>query len=89
MIECQGSPDAVRIWPRKGNIDDAVLLSAVAGGDHEAYTTLYDRYGATLLGLLCRIVRSRTEAEDVLQDVFLQPTCNQTARWLAAGSASG
>ena len=39
MIECQGSPDAVRIWPRKGNIDDAVLLSAVARGASSTATT--------------------------------------------------
>lgn len=60
------------IWRRPEASSDAALLTAVARGDREAYAALYRRYGAVLLGLLLRILRSRTEAEDVLQDVFLQ-----------------
>ncbi len=33
---------------------------------------LYDRYRLTLFGLLMRILNNREEAEDVLQEVFLQ-----------------
>lgn len=33
---------------------------------------LYDRYRLILFGLLARILNSREEAEDVLQEVFLQ-----------------
>lgn len=33
---------------------------------------LYDNYRAILFGLLVRILNSREEAEDILQDVFIQ-----------------
>jgi RNA polymerase sigma-70 factor (ECF subfamily) len=52
--------------------DDAGLLRAVARGDESAFARVYDRYSPILLGLLLRILRSRAEAEDVLQEVFLQ-----------------
>lgn len=52
--------------------EDAELLRAVARGDEAAFARVYDRYSPILLGLLLRILRSRAEAEDVLQEVFLQ-----------------
>jgi RNA polymerase sigma-70 factor, ECF subfamily len=51
---------------------DAELLSAVARKDRDAYAAVYERYGRILLGLLMRILDDRAEAEEVLQDVFLQ-----------------
>ena len=40
--------------------------------DEAALAALYDRYRLILFGLLVRILNSREEAEDVLQEVFLQ-----------------
>ncbi len=51
---------------------DTELLHAIARGDDSSLATLYDRYSAILLGLMLRILHSRPEAEDVLQEVFLQ-----------------
>ncbi len=51
---------------------DTELLHAIARGDELSLATLYDRYSAILLGLMLRILHSRPEAEDVLQEVFLQ-----------------
>ena len=51
---------------------DSELIHAVARGDEWAFACLYDRYGSILLGLLVRILNNRAEAEDVLQEVFLQ-----------------
>jgi RNA polymerase sigma-70 factor, ECF subfamily len=51
---------------------DVELLKAVARGDEEALAKIYDRYRVILFGLLVRILNSREEAEDVLQEVFLQ-----------------
>jgi RNA polymerase sigma-70 factor (ECF subfamily) len=51
---------------------DAELVRAVARGDEKALADLYDRYAAILLGLMLRILHDRPEAEDVLQEVFLQ-----------------
>jgi RNA polymerase sigma-70 factor (ECF subfamily) len=52
--------------------EEAELLRAIARGDESAFARIYDRYSPILLGLLLRILRSRAEAEDVLQEVFLQ-----------------
>ena len=51
---------------------DAELIQRVAGGDREAFAELYDRFAAILFGIVLRILRSRAEAEEVLQDTFLQ-----------------
>jgi len=51
---------------------DIELLHAVARSEEGALTALYDRYRLILFGLLVRILNSREEAEDVLQEVFLQ-----------------
>jgi len=48
------------------------LLARVAGRDEAALAELYDRLAPGLLGLLLRILPDRTEAESVLQDVFLR-----------------
>lgn len=50
----------------------AELVRAVARGDEQAFAALYDLYGHILFGFLVRILRSRPEAEDTLQEMFLQ-----------------
>ena len=51
---------------------DVALLTAIGARDEAALAQLYDRYRAVLFGLLMRILNNREEAEDVLQEVFLQ-----------------
>ena len=54
---------------------DVELLKAVAKKDQAGETALgqlYDRYRLILFGVLMRILNNREEAEDVLQEVFLQ-----------------
>ena len=51
---------------------DNDLLHAVARGDESALAACYDRYRLILFGLILRILNDRHEAEDVLQEVFLQ-----------------
>ena len=53
-------------------IPDSDLLRAVARGDEGALAACYDRYRLILFGLILRILHDREEAEDVLQEVFLQ-----------------
>lgn len=52
--------------------DDADLIRCVSNGDEAALSLLYDRYRRVLFGLLYRMLNNRTEAEDVLQEVFVQ-----------------
>lgn len=47
-------------------------MRAIARGDEQSLASLYDRYRLILFGLILRILHSRAEAEDVLQDVFIQ-----------------
>lgn len=58
--------------PEAAQVADVELLHAVARGDEAALARLYDAYRVILFGLLVRILNSREEAEDVLQDVFIQ-----------------
>jgi RNA polymerase sigma-70 factor (ECF subfamily) len=51
---------------------DNDLLHAVARGDESALAACYDRYRLILFGLILRILNDRQEAEDILQEVFLQ-----------------
>ncbi len=47
------------------------LLYLTARGDSRAFAELYERASARLLGVCLRMLRDRTEAEDVLQEVFV------------------
>ncbi len=53
-------------------ISDSDLLHAVARDDEAALAAIYDRYRLILFGLVLRILHDRQDAEDVLQEVFLQ-----------------
>ena len=51
---------------------DLALLNRVIARDESAIGELYDRHSRLLYGLILRILRDRGEAEEVLQEVFLQ-----------------
>jgi RNA polymerase sigma-70 factor (ECF subfamily) len=51
---------------------DLALLNRVIARDESAIGELYDRHSRLLYGLILRILRDRSEAEEVLQEVFLQ-----------------
>ncbi len=59
--------------------DDTVLVRAVAAGDSAAFRQLYERHNGLLFSLALKILGDRNDAEDVLQDAFLQV-------WRIAGS---
>lgn len=58
--------------PNQAQIPDVELLHAIARRDEQALASLYDRYRLILFGLTMRILNSREDAEDVLQEVLLQ-----------------
>ncbi len=58
--------------PEPAQTTDADLLRAIAQRDDQALAAFYDRYRLILFGLLVRILNSREEAEDILQEVFIQ-----------------
>ncbi|WP_336488926.1 RNA polymerase sigma factor [Methylobacterium nigriterrae] len=64
--------------------DDAALIALlrkVAGRDEPALRALYDLTAPKLYGVILRIQRDRSRAEDILQDAYLRI-------WQAAGSYS-
>lgn len=58
--------------PEQALTSDVELLHAIARGDEQALASLYDRYRVILFSLVLRILHSRDDAEDVLQELFLQ-----------------
>ena len=46
------------------------LIRRMAAGDREACARFYDRYAPLVFPLILRVVRDRSDAADVLQDVF-------------------
>ena len=46
-------------------------INRVAGGDHAALRLVYSETSAKLFGVCLRILADRSEAEDVVQDVYL------------------
>ena len=56
-----------------GPPDDAELLIArIAAGDRDAFSRFYDAFAGTALGLIRRVLRDPSPAEEVLQEVFWQ-----------------
>jgi RNA polymerase sigma-70 factor (ECF subfamily) len=52
--------------------EDVALVTAMAAGDRAGVARLYDRYASTLLAVGQRMLGGRREAEDLVQDVFLE-----------------
>ncbi len=63
---------AISLRPEPVQDNDVELLKAIAARDEAALGRVYDRYRLILFGVLLRILNNREEAEDVLQEVFLQ-----------------
>jgi RNA polymerase sigma-70 factor, ECF subfamily len=52
--------------------DDFALLSRVRSGDQGAMTALFDRYSGVLYSVALRILKDPGQAEDIMQDIFIQ-----------------
>jgi RNA polymerase sigma-70 factor (ECF subfamily) len=65
--------------------DDMALVGRIARGDSAAFATFYDRHASQVLGLLFKMLRRRAEAEEMLQEVFLQ-VWREAERYRPGGS---
>lgn len=61
---------------------DHELVQRVAEGDGDGFRELFRRHSSAALGLLVKILKRRDEAEEVLQEVFLEV-------WKGAGRYDG
>lgn len=50
---------------------DEALMARVCDGDQEALAALFRRYARILRGVAYRVLRDASEADDLLQDIFL------------------
>jgi RNA polymerase sigma-70 factor, ECF subfamily len=61
-------------FPLQGSVkelDDERLMCRIQRGDLEAFEVLFDRYSGLVLGVGARLFRNATDAEDLVQEVFL------------------
>src|SRR5881275_1012618 len=61
---------AVEIEP--GAPGDVDLMLGIQSGDADALSQLYDRYSGIVKALILRIIHNDTEADDLLQEVFME-----------------
>jgi RNA polymerase sigma-70 factor (ECF subfamily) len=51
---------------------DTQLLERIVAREQEALSVLYDRFSKLLYGIILAVVRDTDDAEDILQEVFIQ-----------------
>ncbi|MGB6570340.1 MAG: ECF RNA polymerase sigma factor SigK [Trebonia sp.] len=56
----------------RADADLDTLLTHVAKGDQAAFEALYDQLGASVYGLVRRVLRNPSQAEEVAQEVLLE-----------------
>ena len=50
---------------------DEALMARICDGDREAFASLFRRYARVVRGVAYRVLRDTSEADDLLQDLFL------------------
>ena len=58
--------------PASDGPSDVELMTGIQAGDPDALSQLYDRYNGIVKALVLRILHNDTEADDLLQEVFLR-----------------
>jgi RNA polymerase sigma-70 factor, ECF subfamily len=61
---------AIELEP--GMPSDVDLMTGIQAGDPDALSQLYDRYSGIVKALILRIIHNDTEADDLLQEVFME-----------------
>ncbi|WP_449345201.1 ECF RNA polymerase sigma factor SigK [Streptomyces narbonensis] len=70
----------------------AEVMSKVAQGDQQAFSTLYDALAPTVFGIVVRVLRDRAQSEEVTQEVMIdlwrqaaryEPTAGSVTSWAA------
>jgi RNA polymerase sigma-70 factor (ECF subfamily) len=69
IAEKQASP--VEAQHQEAGLSDEALIAQVCLGSREALATLFRRYARLVRGIALRVLRDASEADDLVQDVFL------------------
>jgi RNA polymerase sigma-70 factor (ECF subfamily) len=57
---------------KKNYISDEQLIPDVRSGDHYAFDQLFHKYGSSLFSFVVSVLKDESDAEEVVQDVFLK-----------------
>src|SRR4029453_13377090 len=71
--------------PRRGAERDVALMAGISAGDPAALEALYERHAGAVFALCLRVLGDRSEAEEVLEDVFFE-LWQRSARFAAGRS---
>ena len=55
-----------------GAPSDLDLMGGIQAGDPDALSQLYDRYNGILKALILRVIHNEAEADDLLQEIFME-----------------
>jgi RNA polymerase sigma-70 factor (ECF subfamily) len=68
------TPPPSSVVPRieEGTPSDLDLMRGIQAEDPDALSQLYDRYNGILKALILRVVHNEAEAEDLLQEIFME-----------------
>jgi RNA polymerase sigma-70 factor, ECF subfamily len=58
--------------PAVDGVTDEDLMRGLQAADADALSLLYDRYSGVLKALIMRVVRNEPEADDLLQEIFME-----------------
>jgi RNA polymerase sigma-70 factor (ECF subfamily) len=72
-----------------GSVDDTALLTRMGQRDENAMEDIFRRYSGAVYSVALRVLHDSGQAEDVLQEVFLQLWRNPTAFVQQRGSLGG
>ncbi|WP_446744503.1 RNA polymerase sigma factor [Silvibacterium acidisoli] len=64
-------------------------MTRIESGQQEALSTLFDRYGSLVYSVALRVLKDPGDAEDVMQDIFIQIWKNPTTFVSGRGSLGG
>lgn len=94
MSEAPSNPNtpAPRSFDRTGggsSLEDLGLLSEIQSGSQDAMTAFFDRYSRMVYSVALRVLNDSGEAEDVMQEIFIQVWQNPGAFVSGRGSLGG
>ena len=69
-VSTKRAVSAIELEP--GAPSDVDLMLGIQSGDADALSQLYDRYNGIVKALILRIIHNDTEADDLLQEVFME-----------------
>src|SRR5438067_11604053 len=71
-VEPAAKPLDTSVKLEPGAPSDVDLMLGIQSGDADALSRLYDRYNGIVKALILRIIHNDTEADDLLQEVFME-----------------